>query len=58
MTYVVPAANWLTALAELISNAAPGDTLQVDSESKAELARRAMERMKVAGLSIVVQPRA
>lgn len=47
MVHTIPAGNWSTALANAIRDANPGDIIEVDSATKVELARRAMERMNV-----------
>jgi hypothetical protein len=52
MTYVVPAVNWTDALAEICRKAQPGDVIHVNTTAKAELAKRALDRLNISGVQI------
>lgn len=53
--YILPVENWLSSLAEILNKVRPGDAIQVRSADEAELAARAMKRMRVSGVEIEVK---
>jgi len=57
MTYVIPSGNWSQHLADAIERASDGDEIVVESEAAAEMARKAIQRMRP-GLQVtfVIRP--
>jgi len=54
--YAVSGGDWPATLASFVRRAKPGDEIRVSNAAQAELAKRAMKRLNVQGVAIVVQP--
>lgn len=55
MTHTLPAGDWIPALAVILVEAKPGDIIQVDSISKVGFAARAMKRMDVSDVGVLLK---
>lgn len=54
MTHTIPKVNWVSALTAALQHATPGDVIEVDTLNKVQLAHKAIERMNLVGLRVVV----